>query len=118
MSLLTLHNPVDVTEQLATLDAATGWRAVLCAMLRHRELECCTFGLDWSTCIARFQEAIRLVSELSSGSTVVFDGEVGFKGSAQHWINGESTTRDQGSNNCNEHVSARNTFDSRTVRSR
>jgi alkanesulfonate monooxygenase SsuD/methylene tetrahydromethanopterin reductase-like flavin-dependent oxidoreductase (luciferase family) len=74
MSLLALHHPVDVVEQLATLDAVSGGRAVLCAALGYRELEYRALGVEWSTRVARFEEAIRLVEELSTQREVAFHG--------------------------------------------
>jgi alkanesulfonate monooxygenase SsuD/methylene tetrahydromethanopterin reductase-like flavin-dependent oxidoreductase (luciferase family) len=64
MNLLPLHNPVDVAEEGATLDAICGGRFILAAALGYREIEFEAFGVPRGTRVARFVESLLLVKKL------------------------------------------------------
>lgn len=74
MSLLALHHPIDVAEDLATLDAVSRGRTILCAALGYRKLEYDAFGLDWSHRVERLEEAMCLVGELCRADRIDFAG--------------------------------------------
>lgn len=74
--LLALHNPVDVAEQVATLDAMTRGRFVLGVGLGYREPEYRAFDLDRGRRVKAFEEKLEAVSRLLEGERVDYEGEV------------------------------------------
>jgi alkanesulfonate monooxygenase SsuD/methylene tetrahydromethanopterin reductase-like flavin-dependent oxidoreductase (luciferase family) len=72
--LLSMVNPVDIAEQMATLDVLTGGRAVFGAGLGYSGHEFDAFGVEPGTRVARFEESLGLVRALWSGETVDYDG--------------------------------------------
>jgi alkanesulfonate monooxygenase SsuD/methylene tetrahydromethanopterin reductase-like flavin-dependent oxidoreductase (luciferase family) len=68
--LLSVVNPVDIAEQLATLDALTGGRAIFGAGLGYSDREFSAFGVDKRTRVGRFEEALELIKALWSGERV------------------------------------------------
>lgn len=68
--LLSMVNPVDIAEQMATLDVLTGGRAVFGAGLGYSGHEFDAFGVEPGTRVARFEESLALVKALWSGETV------------------------------------------------
>jgi alkanesulfonate monooxygenase SsuD/methylene tetrahydromethanopterin reductase-like flavin-dependent oxidoreductase (luciferase family) len=72
--LLSMVNPVDIAEQMATLDVLTDGRAIFGVGLGYSAHEFAAFGVEPGTRVARFEESLALVRELWSGSTVDFEG--------------------------------------------
>lgn len=72
---LTLHHPVEVAEQLATLDVITGGN--LCAGFGrgYREQEFLSFGVRPGTRLSRFLESLELVKRLWTEDRVTHEGE-------------------------------------------
>jgi alkanesulfonate monooxygenase SsuD/methylene tetrahydromethanopterin reductase-like flavin-dependent oxidoreductase (luciferase family) len=68
--LLSMANPVDMAEQLATLDVLTGGRTVAGFGLGYSEREFRAFGIDGRTKVKRFEEALGFIRELWSGKPV------------------------------------------------
>jgi alkanesulfonate monooxygenase SsuD/methylene tetrahydromethanopterin reductase-like flavin-dependent oxidoreductase (luciferase family) len=74
MLLLPLLNPVDVAENVATLDHITHGRLVLGIAIGYREDELATVGLTRRDRVPKFEESIGLMQRLWSGEQVTFDG--------------------------------------------
>jgi alkanesulfonate monooxygenase SsuD/methylene tetrahydromethanopterin reductase-like flavin-dependent oxidoreductase (luciferase family) len=72
--LLSMVNPVDVAEQMATLDVLTDGRAIFGVGLGYSAHEFAAFGVEPGTRVARFEESLALVRALWSGEPVDFDG--------------------------------------------
>jgi alkanesulfonate monooxygenase SsuD/methylene tetrahydromethanopterin reductase-like flavin-dependent oxidoreductase (luciferase family) len=72
--LLSMVNPVEVAEQMATLDVLTDGRAVFGVGLGYSPHEFAAFGVAKGTKVARFEESLSLVKRLWSGEKVDFDG--------------------------------------------
>lgn len=66
--LLPLHHPVDVAEQVATMDVVSGGRAVMGVGLGYADHEFVAFGVDKRTRVSRFEESLAVISALWSGS--------------------------------------------------
>jgi alkanesulfonate monooxygenase SsuD/methylene tetrahydromethanopterin reductase-like flavin-dependent oxidoreductase (luciferase family) len=73
--LLSLVNPVETAEQVATLDAVTGGRAILGVGLGYSDHEFKAFGIPKATRVKRFEEGLALIKALWSGEEVNFEGE-------------------------------------------
>lgn len=71
--LLTLLNPVDVAEQVASLDVVCGGRAVLGVGLGYRKVEFDAFGVGEAEARTRFVENLRVVRALLDGQAVDAD---------------------------------------------
>jgi alkanesulfonate monooxygenase SsuD/methylene tetrahydromethanopterin reductase-like flavin-dependent oxidoreductase (luciferase family) len=71
--LLALHNPVQIAEDVATLDIITGGRFVLGVGLGYREAEYAAFGVGKDAAVQRFEENLRIVTELLEGRSVDSD---------------------------------------------
>jgi alkanesulfonate monooxygenase SsuD/methylene tetrahydromethanopterin reductase-like flavin-dependent oxidoreductase (luciferase family) len=72
--LLSLVNPVEVAESVATLDALTGGRAVLGVGLGYSDHEFAAFGVDRRERVPRFEEGIELIKALWSHEPVAHHG--------------------------------------------
>ena len=72
---LTLHNPVLIAEELATLDVITGGRLVVGFGRGYREDEFAAFGVTQGSRLKRFLEALTVVKRLWSEESVTFEGE-------------------------------------------
>lgn len=72
--LLSMVNPVDTAEQLATLDVLSDGRAVFGVGLGYSPHEFAAFGVQPGTKVARFEEALSLIRALWSGEPVTFEG--------------------------------------------
>lgn len=72
--LLSLVNPVDIAEQVATMDVVTGGRAVFGVGLGYSDHEYGAFGVARRDRVSRFEESIALIRLLWSGGPVEFDG--------------------------------------------
>ncbi|WP_028472336.1 LLM class flavin-dependent oxidoreductase [Nocardioides alkalitolerans] len=73
--LLSMVNPVEVAEQMATLDVLTDGRAIFGVGLGYSPHEFAAFGVEKGTKVARFEESLRLVKALWSGEQVDIEGE-------------------------------------------
>ena len=62
--LLSLHKPLDIAEQLATLDVMSGGRLIFGAGLGYREVEFQGFGTTQSERVERFEENLEAVVRL------------------------------------------------------
>lgn len=72
--LLSMVNPVDMAEQMATLDVLTDGRAIFGAGLGYSGHEFDAFGVEPGTRVARFEESLTLMKRLWSGEKVDFVG--------------------------------------------
>ena len=101
--LLSMLNPVQVAEDVATLDVVTGGRATFGAAVGYSPREFQAFGVDRRDRASRFEEAIELIEKLWSGEEVHHEGrhfqlEAGVKPSVLPvqrprppiWIGGQS----------------------------
>jgi alkanesulfonate monooxygenase SsuD/methylene tetrahydromethanopterin reductase-like flavin-dependent oxidoreductase (luciferase family) len=73
--LLPLHAPVDVAEQLATLDVISGGRLIFGAGLGYRDAENEAMGLDPRTRVGRLEEGLEAIERLWSGEPVSYTGK-------------------------------------------
>src|SRR3954451_3635519 len=73
--LLSMVNPVDMAEQIATLDVITDGKVVFGVGLGYSPHEFDAFGVAKGTKVRRFEEALTLIRALWSGETVDLDGE-------------------------------------------
>ena len=72
---LTLHNPVQIAEELATLDVITDGRLVVGFGRGYREDEFQAFGIAEGTRLSRFLEALEVVKRLWTDESVTFAGK-------------------------------------------
>lgn len=72
--LLPLHHPVDVAEQVATMDVVSGGRAVMGVGLGYADHEFAAFGVDKRTRVSRFEESLEVIAALWSGSAHRWEG--------------------------------------------
>lgn len=72
--LLPLHNPVDIAEQVATLDAISHGKMVFGVGLGYREEECQSFGITMAERAPRFEEALEIIKLLWTHDEVEFQG--------------------------------------------
>ncbi|HIM45786.1 MAG TPA: LLM class flavin-dependent oxidoreductase, partial [Alphaproteobacteria bacterium] len=72
--LLSLHKPLDIAEQLATLDVMTGGKLVFGAGLGYREVEFKGFGTTQSERGARLEENLEAVLRLWTEDHVTMKG--------------------------------------------
>jgi alkanesulfonate monooxygenase SsuD/methylene tetrahydromethanopterin reductase-like flavin-dependent oxidoreductase (luciferase family) len=73
--LLPLHNPVDIAEQVATLDAISHGRMIFGVGLGYRPEECQAFGITMHERVPRFLEALELIKRLWTEDEVEFHGQ-------------------------------------------
>ncbi len=73
--LLPLFNPVDLAEQLATLDIICDGRLICGVGLGYRDIEYTVFGVERASRVTRFEEALTLLKRLWTEEEVSFDGE-------------------------------------------
>ena len=62
--LLSLVNPIETAEQVATLDAITGGRAILGVGLGYADHEFKAFGIPKESRVRRFEEGLELIKSL------------------------------------------------------
>ena len=72
--LLPLHNPVDIAEQVATLDVMTNGRFILGLGLGNVDIEYQAFGVDRRRRAPRFEEALEVMKLLWQGGDVEYHG--------------------------------------------
>jgi alkanesulfonate monooxygenase SsuD/methylene tetrahydromethanopterin reductase-like flavin-dependent oxidoreductase (luciferase family) len=68
--LLSMLNPVQVAEDVATLDVVTGGRATFGTAVGYSPREFQAFGVERAGRVARFEEALSLIKQLWSGEEV------------------------------------------------
>lgn len=68
--LLSMANPVDVADQISTLDVATDGKCVFGVGLGYSEREFRAFGIDPKTKVSRFELGLELIKALWSGEEV------------------------------------------------
>src|SRR5881397_3839550 len=73
--LLPLLNPVEVAENVSTLDHMTHGRLVLGVAIGYREAELETAGLTRKDRTAKLEESIQLMKQLWPGQEVTFEGK-------------------------------------------
>lgn len=73
--LLSMVNPVDAADQLATLDVISGGRLVLGVGMGYRDVEFEAFGVDRADRGPRMREALEVVRKLWAGGPVHHDGK-------------------------------------------
>ncbi|MGH7276236.1 MAG: LLM class flavin-dependent oxidoreductase [Candidatus Rokuibacteriota bacterium] len=73
--LLPLHHPVEVAEQLATLDVITGGRFVFGVGLGYRDVENEAMGHDPRERVGRLVEGLEVIERLWNGEPVIYHGE-------------------------------------------
>ena len=70
-AVLPLANPVDVAEQVATLDVITGGHAVLATALGYRDEEIAAFGVARRDRVSRMVESLEVMHRLWTGDAPV-----------------------------------------------
>lgn len=65
--LLPLQNPIDIAEQMATLDVISNGRAILGVGIGYADHEFAAFGVDRRTRTSRFTESLEVIRALWSG---------------------------------------------------
>src|ERR1700736_627793 len=70
--LLPVHNPVDIAEQVATLDAISHGRMIFGVGLGYRPEECEAFGITMQERVPRFIEALEVTKRLWTQDEVEF----------------------------------------------
>lgn len=73
ISLLSLHNPVDIAETYASLDVICGGRFIFGVGLGYREVEYRAFGVNPAQKVERFERNLEIVLALWSGEPVTCD---------------------------------------------
>ena len=73
--LVPLHNPVELAESIATLDAITNGKFVFGVGLGYREEAYTAFGVQRGGRVGRFNEAMDLIKRLWSDEEVEFNGK-------------------------------------------
>ena len=72
--LLSLHKPLDIAEQVATLDVMSGGRMIFGAGLGYREVEFKGFGTTQAERVARLEENLEAVVRLWTEDGVTMAG--------------------------------------------
>jgi alkanesulfonate monooxygenase SsuD/methylene tetrahydromethanopterin reductase-like flavin-dependent oxidoreductase (luciferase family) len=72
--LVPLHKPLDVAEQLATIDVMSGGRVIFGAGLGYRDVEFEAFGTEQGARVKRFEENLTAIRRLWTEETVDMAG--------------------------------------------
>jgi alkanesulfonate monooxygenase SsuD/methylene tetrahydromethanopterin reductase-like flavin-dependent oxidoreductase (luciferase family) len=72
--LLSLHQPLEIAEQLASLDVISKGRVIFGAALGYREVELAAFGVKRSQIVRRFTENIEAIKRLWTEDKVSMKG--------------------------------------------
>ena len=72
--LLALHNPVDIAEQVATLDAISHGRMIFGVGLGYRPEECAAYGITMQERVPRFLESLEIIKRLWTEDELEFHG--------------------------------------------
>ena len=73
--LLPLYSPVEVAENVASLDVISGGRVVLGVGLGYRDMEYEAFNVERRHRVPRFLESLDLIKRLWTEDDVTFEGE-------------------------------------------
>jgi alkanesulfonate monooxygenase SsuD/methylene tetrahydromethanopterin reductase-like flavin-dependent oxidoreductase (luciferase family) len=73
--LLPLHHPVEIAEQLATLDVIAAGRFVFGVGLGYRDVENQAMGQDPKERVGRLVEGLEVIERLWNGEPVTYDGK-------------------------------------------
>ena len=68
--LLSLHKPLDVAEQIATVDVMSGGKVIFGVALGYRDVEFLAFGTTQSQRVKRFEENLEAVRRLWTDDSV------------------------------------------------
>ena len=74
MLLLALHKPLDVAEQLGTLDIMTNGKLIFGCGVGYRDIEFAAFGTSKKERASRFEENLAAVKRLWTEETVTMKG--------------------------------------------
>lgn len=74
INLLTLHKPLDIAEQIATLDLMSGGKVVFGCGLGYRDVEYKAFGVPKGQGAKRFEENLEAMKQLFAGGPVTMKG--------------------------------------------
>ena len=74
-AVLPLYNPVDLAEQVASLDVITNGHAILAVALGYREKEHDSFGISRADRVSRMVESLEVMKLLWSGEKVSYSGK-------------------------------------------
>jgi len=72
--LLSLHKPLDIAENLASVDVISGGRVIFGAALGYRDVEFLAFGTTAAERVQRFEENLIAIKRLWTEPTVDMDG--------------------------------------------
>lgn len=72
--LLSMGNPLDLAEQLATLDAITDGRLICGAVMGYRDVEFQNLNIPKSERVSRLEETIAILKQLWTQDKVSFEG--------------------------------------------
>jgi alkanesulfonate monooxygenase SsuD/methylene tetrahydromethanopterin reductase-like flavin-dependent oxidoreductase (luciferase family) len=72
--LLSLHKPLDIAENLATMDVMSGGKVIFGAALGYREVEFLAFGTSQKERVQRFEENIIAIKRLWTEDVVDMKG--------------------------------------------
>ena len=72
--LLPLHKPLDLAEQLATMDVMSGGRVIVGVGLGYRDVEMAGFGTAQAERIRRFEENLEAIRRLWTEEKVTMEG--------------------------------------------
>src|SRR6185503_14058785 len=72
--LLSLHKPLDVAEQIATVDVMSGGRVIFGIALGYRDVEYLAFGTTQKERVRRFEENLEAITRLWTEDTVAMAG--------------------------------------------
>ncbi len=73
--LLSLHHPVEIAEQIATLDTICNGRFMFGVGLGYEDEEFHAFGLDRRDRVGRFEESLEIMKQLWTEDAVTFHGK-------------------------------------------
>jgi alkanesulfonate monooxygenase SsuD/methylene tetrahydromethanopterin reductase-like flavin-dependent oxidoreductase (luciferase family) len=68
--LLSLHKPLDIAEQIATVDVMSGGRVIFGVALGYRDVEFLAFGTRQKERVRRFEESLEAIRRLWTEETV------------------------------------------------
>jgi alkanesulfonate monooxygenase SsuD/methylene tetrahydromethanopterin reductase-like flavin-dependent oxidoreductase (luciferase family) len=72
--LLSLHKPLDIAEQIATVDVMSGGKVILGVALGYREVEYLAFGTTQKERVRRFEENLEAIKRLWTEDVVDMEG--------------------------------------------
>jgi alkanesulfonate monooxygenase SsuD/methylene tetrahydromethanopterin reductase-like flavin-dependent oxidoreductase (luciferase family) len=72
--LLSLHKPLDIAEQIATIDVMSGGRVIFGIALGYRDVEYLAFGTTQKERVKRFEENLEAIKRLWTEDTVDMTG--------------------------------------------